>query len=66
MIIWEIKFLNYYNLGNRVFGRMGLEKWGRPHVGFGHLGKLGILFFWGFLWGFLNYDNFGNKVPELS
>jgi hypothetical protein len=52
MIIWEIKFLNYYNLGNRVFGRMGLEKWGRPHVGFGHLGKLTILFFWGVLVGF--------------
>jgi hypothetical protein len=49
MIILEIKFLNYYNLGNRVFGRMGLEKWGSPHVVFGHLGKLTILFFWGVL-----------------
>jgi len=52
MIILEIKFLNYYNLGNRGFERMGLEKWGSPHVVFGHLGKLGILFFWDSLFGF--------------
>jgi len=52
MIILEIKFLNYYNLGNRGFGRMGLEKWGRPHVVFGHLRKLTILFFRDSLSGF--------------
>jgi len=44
----------------------GMEKWSKSHVAFGDLGKLGI-FFLGIsgICGFLNYDNFGNKVPEL-
>ena len=65
MIILEIKFLNYYNLGNR-----GLEEWVYKS-GVVHMLDLAILESWAFCFsrivysGFLNYDNFGNKVPEL-
>jgi len=40
-----------------------MKKWSKSHDAFGDLGKLGIFFFG--IGGFLNYDNFGNKVPEL-
>jgi hypothetical protein len=47
MIILEIKFLNYYNLGNRRFGRMGWKS------GVSHMLHLAILESWAFLfWDF--------------
>ncbi len=63
MIILEIKFHNYYNFGNRYLKEWDEKveyvscciwrSWKVEHFLFGISG----------MGGFLNYDNFGNKVP---
>uniref|UniRef100_A0A6C0KM29 Uncharacterized protein n=1 Tax=viral metagenome TaxID=1070528 RepID=A0A6C0KM29_9ZZZZ len=52
MIILEIKFLNYHNLGNRGLEEMVRKSGVGLMLYFGHPGKLTILFFRGFLFGF--------------
>jgi hypothetical protein len=65
MIILEIKFLNYYNLGNRVLEEMVRKSGVVLMLHLAILESFPFCFSGGFYSGFLNYNNFGNKVPEL-